>query len=787
MENEIINKLKQSQIDDYKKTSYLSLFFNSIPTKDEGEHQLNISLEYAKSEKEENVLKIPLPLGLIKIINTETLEQKKSKNLVIDIIEDKSNLRNLSIKKNKLITVFIFLQGEAISFSTIKELLPSIKNLKVILEILVQENRLIQSDDSYKINPHNRYEINYQNPDNYEELINNLIEKLSLKEVEDKSKNSRDKDVFSFVNYAENIVRTFKAKNINLAVLCERLGIFFQKINDLNKASHYFREYSRVTKDLVTLNPEDLGLKNNLATSYLKLGETCRDLGNTEQALTYFGEYSNIAKELHVNFPQNLSFKNSLAISYSKLGKSHNNLGNLEKTLEYFEMNLELRKELFENFPSDVNFKQELAISYYNLGDTYSTLGDLKKALQYFEKNVHLAEELNESYPKNTRFKSDYAISLYNLGELHYKERDFRTAINYFTQAYELTLALKESYSGINDNYTYSLADLNNKLGRVYFEIGKLDNSINYYREGEKLTGELLQKHPNQLIYKKLKNEIEDNIRILQGFSKKQRKINLRRKKASFQEHERNLLDEKSIIKIRNLIAKGHLSKALILLQELSDSWEVTLFRDRLNILNRNKKMAIISHSEANLELNKITASVLILLTELSEQSGTETTDIRYEMDEGRNENPLQFNNIFISYNHKDTPFADVLEKYFDAKGIRFWRDVHNDAPAGRLDKIILQEMKDRVVLLLLSKNSVNSNWVEFEIENARRLEKEVGRDMLCPIALDDTWQSSNWSPLLMNQIKKYNVLDFSNWEDMAIMEQQLEKLLEGLALFYKK
>lgn len=164
----------------------------------------------------------------------------------------------------------------------------------------------------------------------------------------------------------------------------------------------------------------------------------------------------------------------------------------------------------------------------------------------------------------------------------------------------------------------------------------------------------------------------------------------------------------------------------------------------------------------------------------------TEVTDILYKMDELRNEKPIQFHNLFISYNHKDAPFADALEKYLDAKGIRFWRDVH-DAPAGRLDKIVLREMKDRVVLLLFSKNSANSDWVEFEIENARKLEKEQGRDVLCPIAIDDAWQSCGWSPILINQIKKYHVLDFSNWEDAAMMERQFGKLLKGLDLFYKK
>lgn len=140
---------------------------------------------------------------------------------------------------------------------------------------------------------------------------------------------------------------------------------------------------------------------------------------------------------------------------------------------------------------------------------------------------------------------------------------------------------------------------------------------------------------------------------------------------------------------------------------------------------------------------------------------------------------------ILISYNHKDTPFVDYLEPYLNANGIDFWRDVHN-APAGRLDKTIRREMEDRVVLLIFSKNSVQSDWVEYEIQNARNLEKEQDRDVMCPITIDDAWQLAKWSPILMNQIHRYHVMDFAKWEDKGFMERQFDRLLEGLERNYK-
>ncbi len=147
---------------------------------------------------------------------------------------------------------------------------------------------------------------------------------------------------------------------------------------------------------------------------------------------------------------------------------------------------------------------------------------------------------------------------------------------------------------------------------------------------------------------------------------------------------------------------------------------------------------------------------------------------------------PLQLANLFISYSHKDASFINALEKRFQAKGIRYWRDIH-DASSGPLEKIVKNAITQMgTVLLVLSKHSVESDWVELEVERARKLEKEGKEHVLCPVALDNSWQSCGWPERLMNQVKKYNILDFSNWRNnQEKFDRQYERLLKGLQLFY--
>ena len=141
---------------------------------------------------------------------------------------------------------------------------------------------------------------------------------------------------------------------------------------------------------------------------------------------------------------------------------------------------------------------------------------------------------------------------------------------------------------------------------------------------------------------------------------------------------------------------------------------------------------------------------------------------------------------LFISYSHDNNDFVDALEPLFIDKGIRFWRDKH-DMKAGRIERQVDRAMRlNPTVLLILSENSVESDWVEHEAESARELEKQLERDVLCPVALDDSWKDCKWNKRLRRQIEKYNILDFSEWKDKKEFSRQFSRLVDGLDIYYK-
>ena len=168
-----------------------------------------------------------------------------------------------------------------------------------------------------------------------------------------------------------------------------------------------------------------------------------------------------------------------------------------------------------------------------------------------------------------------------------------------------------------------------------------------------------------------------------------------------------------------------------------------------------------------------------------SDLTPQQVTDILYEIDSIRGESPILVNPLFISYAHSDTAFVEVLEGKLEHKRIRYWRDVH-DLKAGPVEHQLERAIQlNPTFLLVLSERSVESDWVEWEAEKARKLEKKIGRNVLCPVALDGSWKTCSWSGPLRNQIKKYYVVNFSEWQNSEAFSEPFKRLIEGLGIHY--
>jgi hypothetical protein len=139
----------------------------------------------------------------------------------------------------------------------------------------------------------------------------------------------------------------------------------------------------------------------------------------------------------------------------------------------------------------------------------------------------------------------------------------------------------------------------------------------------------------------------------------------------------------------------------------------------------------------------------------------------------------------FISYSTHDEEFAKRLHADLQDKGVTCWFGPL-DLPIGGK---ILDEVDEAIhlankVLLILSENSIGSNWVEKEVKKALEEEdmREPKQTVLFPIRLDDAVMKTKqaWAGLVR---RDRHIGDFTRWKDHDAYKQSFEHVLRDLTV----
>jgi uncharacterized protein YjbI with pentapeptide repeats len=141
----------------------------------------------------------------------------------------------------------------------------------------------------------------------------------------------------------------------------------------------------------------------------------------------------------------------------------------------------------------------------------------------------------------------------------------------------------------------------------------------------------------------------------------------------------------------------------------------------------------------------------------------------------------IEYYSCFLSYSSKDDDFARRLYNDLQGRNIRTWfapEDLKiGDRFRARIDESI--RLHDKLVLIL-SANSVASDWVETEVESALERERKEQRDVLFPIAIDDEGFDSQ-QPWAADIRRKRQIGNFRNWTQHDDYTRAFEKLVRDL------
>lgn len=140
-----------------------------------------------------------------------------------------------------------------------------------------------------------------------------------------------------------------------------------------------------------------------------------------------------------------------------------------------------------------------------------------------------------------------------------------------------------------------------------------------------------------------------------------------------------------------------------------------------------------------------------------------------------------RFSSCFISYSNKDRSFAQRIYRNLQREGVQCWFPPEDMTIGGKirrsLDKAVRSHEK---LLVVLSRHSINSPWVEEEVETALAEERKSKRTILFPIRLDDAAMrvQDGWPALIGNT---RHIGDFRDWNSGIKYRRAFQRLLRDL------
>ncbi len=143
---------------------------------------------------------------------------------------------------------------------------------------------------------------------------------------------------------------------------------------------------------------------------------------------------------------------------------------------------------------------------------------------------------------------------------------------------------------------------------------------------------------------------------------------------------------------------------------------------------------------------------------------------------------PIEYYSCFISHSSQDKDFCQRLYNDLQGARVRCWLD-SEDLKTGdkfweRIDESI--RLHDKL-LVVLSEQSIASDWVEREVMSAMEKEDETpGRTVLFPIRLDDAVKTAR-HPWAADLRRRRHIGDFSRWKDHDAYQQAFTRLLRDL------
>ena len=178
------------------------------------------------------------------------------------------------------------------------------------------------------------------------------------------------------------------------------VGQFAQNAGDLRSAEDSMREYQRLARQLVALQPDNMKYRMEVQYADTDLGVVLNDQRRYGEAVSQFTDALSTMEAISTADPSNKAYRQSVAESLTWLSDAERAAGNYDKAIALRERTVATYAQLYGQ-SHDVRFRERMIPAQRLLGFMYAERGQVELAIQQFNASIANADSLTAVEPHN--------------------------------------------------------------------------------------------------------------------------------------------------------------------------------------------------------------------------------------------------------------------------------------------------------------------------------------------------------------------------------------------------
>jgi tetratricopeptide (TPR) repeat protein len=171
------------------------------------------------------------------------------------------------------------------------------------------------------------------------------------------------------------------------------VGQYAQYAGDLRTAETSMREYQRLARQLVALQPDNMKYRMEVQYADTDLGVVLNDQRRFAEAIPQFNDALGTMEAISTADPTNQDYRQSVAESLTWLSDSERAIGNYDKAIALRQRTVATYDQLYSQ-SHDVRFRERTIPAQRLLGYMYAERGQTELAIRQFNASIANADAL---------------------------------------------------------------------------------------------------------------------------------------------------------------------------------------------------------------------------------------------------------------------------------------------------------------------------------------------------------------------------------------------------------